>query len=99
MALLKGSLTAMVANAAQKQIDKTTSARQHAYKINFSQALCKMKNTVVELLLFSTQKLQSKLEALIDYMAYTIEPVRKGRRYRRRKSKTKTFSGNYKRAK
>jgi len=58
-----------------------------------------MKNTVVELLLFSTQKLQSRLEVLIDYMACTIEPVRKGKRYPRRKSNTKTFSGNYKRAK
>jgi hypothetical protein len=58
-----------------------------------------MQNTVVELLLFSADKLRSRLEALIDYMTCTIEPVRKGRRYRRRKSKIKTFHGNYKRAK
>jgi len=45
--VLTSNLTAMVANAAQKQTDKTTSARQHAYKINFSQAFCKMKNTVI----------------------------------------------------
>ncbi len=97
--VLTSNLTAMVANATQKQIDKTTHARKHAYKINFSQALCKMKNTVVELLLFSTDKLRGRLKALIDYMACTIEPVRKGRRYHRRKSKTRTFNGNYKRAK
>ena len=58
-----------------------------------------MKNTVIELLLFSAEKLRNRLEALIDYMAYTIEPVRKGRCYRRQKSKTKIFNGNYKRAK
>jgi len=58
-----------------------------------------MKNTVTELLLFSTQKLQSRLEAMIDYMTCAIEPVRKGRRYPWRKSNTKTFNGNYKRAK
>ena len=97
--VLTSNLTAMVANAAQKKVTKTTSDRQHIYQINFAQALCKMKNTVVELLLFSTQKLQSRLEALVDYMVCTIEPVRKGRRYRRRTSKTKTFNGNYKRAK
>jgi len=49
--------------------------------------------------LFSAEKLRNRLEALIDYMAYTIEPVRKGRCYRRQKSKTKIFNGNYKRAK
>ncbi len=97
--VLTSNLTAMVANTAQKQVAKTTSDRQHIYQINFAQALCKMKNTVVELLLFSAQKLRNRLEVLMDYMACTIEPVRKGRRYRRRKSKTKTFNGNYKRAK
>jgi len=96
--VLTSNLTAMVVNAAQKHIDQTTSDCKHAYQINFSQALCKMKNTVVELLLFSSQKLQSRLEALMGYMACTIEPVRKGRRYHRRKLKTKTFNGNYKRA-
>jgi len=97
--VLTSNLTVMVANAAQKHVAKTTSDRQHIYQINFAQALCKMKNTVVELLLFSTQKLQSRLVTLMDYMACTIEPVRKGRRYPRRKSKTRTFSSNYKRAK
>ncbi len=94
--ILTNNLTAMVANVAQKHIDKTTSDRKHIYQINFSQALSKMKNTVVELVLFSAQKLQDRLEALIDYMACTIEPVRNGRRYPRRKSNTKTFNGNYK---
>ncbi len=81
--MLASNLTAIVANVAQKQIDKTTSDRQHTYQINFAQVLLKMKNTVMKLLLFSTQKLQSRLEALIDDMVCTIEPVRKGRRYPR----------------
>ncbi len=97
--MLTSNLTAMAANAAQKHVDKTISGRQHTYQINFSQALCKMKNTVVELLLFSAEKLRDRLEVLIDYMTCTIEPVRKGRSYLRGKSKTKTFHGNYKRAK
>ena len=97
--VLTSNLTAMVANVAQKHVDKTTSDRKHIYQINFSQALCKIKNTVIELVLFSAQKLQERLAALIDYMACTIEPVRKDRRYPRRKSNTRTFNGNYKRAK
>ncbi len=97
--LLTNNLAAMVANAAQKQVDKATSDRKHTYQINFSHTLRKMKNTVIELLLFSAEKLRSQLEDLINYMACTMEPVRKNRRYRRRKSKTKVFYGNYKRAK
>ena len=99
--VLSTNLTAMVANAAQQQIDKTTAHRQHDYQVNFAQALSKMKNTVIQLLLFSVRKLQAKLEALIDYIACTIEPIRRGRRYSRSnsKSKNKIFYCNYKRAK
>ena len=99
--VLSTNLTAMVANAAQQQIDKTTAHRQHDYQVNFAQALSKMKNTVIQLLLFSVRKLQAKLEALIDYIACTIEPIRRGRSYSRSQSKSKNriFYCNYKRAK
>ena len=94
------NLTSMVANAAQKQVDKATTHRKYNYQVNFAQALSKMKNTLVELLLLSAQKLQNKLEALIDYVACTIEPIRSGRSYSRPKSKSKNriFYCNYKRA-
>ena len=100
--VLSTNLTAMVANAAQQQVDKATAHRQHDYQVNFAQALSKMKNTLVELLLLSARKkLPGKLDALIDYMACTIEPLRRGRRYRRSdsKSKNRIFYCNYKRAK
>jgi hypothetical protein len=60
-----------------------------------------MKNILVELLLLSARKLQDKFEALIDYMACTIEPLRRGRSYSRSNSKLKNriFYCNYKRAK
>ncbi len=95
------NLTSMFANAAQKQVDQTTAHRKYDYQINFAQALSKMKNTLLELLWFSAQTLQSRLRALIDHMAYTIEPIRKGRSYSRPKSKSKNriFYCNYKRAK
>lgn len=97
--VLTTNLTAMVANVAQKHVDKRTSDRKHIYQINFSRALCKMKNTMIELLLFSAQTLRRRLETLVDYMACTIEPIRKGRHYHRRKSNPRTFNGNYKRVK
>jgi len=99
--VLSTNLTAMVANAAQQQVDKATAHRRHDYQVNFAQALSKMKNTLVEFLLLSVRKLQGKLEALIDYMACTIEPLRRGRSYSRSNSKPKNrvFYCNYKRAK
>ncbi len=95
------NLTAMVANCAQKQVDKATAHRKYDYQVNFAQALSKMKNTLLELLRLSTQKLQSRLKSLIEHMACTIEPIRKGRSYSRSKSKMKNriFYCNYKRAK
>jgi hypothetical protein len=91
----------MAANAAQIQVDKETAHRKHDYQINFAQALSKMKNTVVELLALSARELLHRLEELFDYMACTIEPIRKGRSYSRSnsKSKNRVFYCNYKRAK
>ena len=98
--VLTTNLTAMVANAAQKQVDKATTHHKYDYQVNFAQALSKMKNTVVELLQISTQKIQGRLEVLIDYMACTMEPIREGRSYSRPNSKMKNriFYCNYKRA-
>jgi hypothetical protein len=59
--VLSTNLTAMVANAAQQQVDKATAHRQHTYQVNFAQALTKMKNTLIELLLLSARKLQGKV--------------------------------------
>jgi hypothetical protein len=99
--VLSTNLTTMVANAAQQQVDKATAHRQHDYQVNFAQALSKMKNILIELLLLSARKLQGKLEALIDFIACTIEPLRRGRSYFRSNSKSKNriFYCNYKRAK
>jgi hypothetical protein len=99
--VLSTNLTAMVTNDAQQQVDKATAHRRHDYQVNFAQALSKMKNILIELLLLSARKLQGKLEALIDYIACAIEPIRRGRSYSRSnpKSKNRIFYCNYKRAK
>lgn len=90
----------MVANAAQKQVDKATAHCKYNYQINFAQALSKIKNTLIELLWFSAQKLQRRLKVLIDYMSCTREAIREGRSYSQPKSKMKNrvFYCNYKRA-
>lgn len=98
--VLTANLTSMLTNEAQIQVNKTTAHRKHDYQVNFAQALSKMKNSVVELILIKNQCLLGKLEGIIDYMACTIEPIRNGRKYTRKKSKMKNkiHYGNYKRA-
>ncbi len=98
--VLSTNLTSMLANTAQKQVDETTTNRKLHYKINFAQALSKMKNTLVEWLQLTTHRLRKRLEAFIEYIACTIEPVRGGRSYKRPKSKLKNkrYYSAYKRA-
>ena len=99
--VLSTNLSAMVANASQHQVDRTTAHRKYHYQVNFAQALSKMKNTLIELLWLSARKLQSRLEALIDYIACTIEPIRIRRSYNRSNTtmKNRIFYCNYKRTK
>ena len=99
--VLTTNLISMLTNGAQKQVDKTTAHRKHDYQVNFAQAVSKMKNTVVELLIISSHHLQSRLKALMDYIACAIEPIRGGRNYNRPKSKMKNklYFLTYKRAK
>ncbi len=87
--VLTTNLVSMAATAAQVHVDKTTRNRRHSYQVNFAQAVSKMKNTLVELLMLSGHFLRKRLNALTDYMACTIEPIRKGRSYPRKKSKKK----------
>jgi len=100
--VLTANLVSMAANEAQLQVDKATRNRKHTYQINFSQAVSKMKNTLVELLMFSRYALRKRLKAFINYIACTIEPVRKGRSYPRKRTRIKKNNihySSYKRAK
>ena len=87
--VLTSNLTSMLANAAQKKIEKASAHCRHNYQVNFAQAITKIKNVIVELLITPACQLNCKLMVLIDYMACTFEPIRKGRSYARSKSKMK----------
>ena len=78
------NLTAMLAHASQQQVESKPVTRQHAYKINFAQALSKMKDNVVHLLL--NHDLAQRIKHLLHYFAKTIEAIRPNRRFVRRMS-------------
>lgn len=99
--VLSSNLIAMLVNAAQRQVNKKTSSRKWTYQINFAQAITKIKNTFVELIMMFKDQLKERLVELIQYIACTLEPVRRDRSYPRKKRRPNSlpFYMNYKRAK
>ena len=85
--IFTANLTALMALAAQKRVHTNTKNCRNHYKINFAQALSKMKHTVVSLILHCAEGASELIQEIINYIALTIEPVRKGRSYKRKSSK------------
>jgi len=81
------NLTAITLSASQAIVTTQTSKRKRQYKVNFAQALSKMKDNIITLLHHDTWR--EHLVALIHYCAQTIEAVRKGRTFKRKKGKLK----------
>lgn len=89
------NLTAMLAHPAQQVVKQQSQHKKYTYQINFTQALSKMKDTVV--LLFQRTNLSNILSSLWQVMTQTIEPIRSGRTYPRPKPiKPRKFSMAYK---
>ena len=97
--ILSTNLTAILTNAAQRQLDNIVTNRKLSYQINFAQALSKMKNTIVQWLALTPEMLRIRIEQFVHYIACTIESVRSGRSYNRPKTKkNRIFYSAYKRA-
>jgi hypothetical protein len=89
------NLTAILAQPAQKIVNQGNADKIHAYQINMTNALSKMKDTIV--LLFQRDNILSLLQALWQLMIKTIEPIRPGRSYPRiKRVKPKRFPMCYK---
>jgi hypothetical protein len=89
------NLTATLTHPAQDAIDQETHQKKHPYRINFTQALSKMKNSVV--LLFVRVNITEILDKLFSLFVETTEPVRPGRSYPRNHSvQKKGFAPCYK---
>lgn len=95
--ILTQNLTALTATIANAQVQARTAHRCHTYKINLTEALSKMKYSVV--LLLTRVSIRSILTALIRVIAACIEPIRPDRKYPRksRPSRRNRFNYCYKR--
>jgi hypothetical protein len=89
------NLTTILAQPAQKVVAQQGQDKRYAYQINMTNAFSKMKDTVV--LLFQRADIRPLLDQLWQLMIKTIEPIRPGRSYPRKKRvKPKRFPMCYK---
>jgi hypothetical protein len=89
------NLATILAHPAQAVVRQQSQGKKHTYQVNMANAFSKMKDTVV-LLLHHVNTLPL-LHRLWQLMINTIEPIRPGRSYPRRKRvKPKRFPMAYK---
>lgn len=91
------NLTAILSWVAQAIADRLYQDRKHPYRVNFANALSKMKDNIVRLFLFDAAT--QLLTPLVLVMASNVEAVRPDRSYPRKikPAKLQGFHPNYKR--
>jgi DDE family transposase len=77
------NITSMLAFAAQNRVTEATKDREHSYRVNFTQALSTMRDTIVILFQRSTSTIQNIVSDILETFAMATEPVRPGRKYPR----------------
>ena len=75
------NLTAVLAHPTRDIIEENSKEKKHPYQLNFTQALSKMKDTIV--LLFQRTNISEIISEILSIFIKTIEPVRPGRSYPR----------------
>ncbi len=77
--ILAANLTALMTTASQKNISKKNKHLKLKYKVNFAQAISKLKHKMVHLILHAGTNIKPLIEQTICYIGKTIEAVREGR--------------------
>jgi hypothetical protein len=96
--VLSQTLTAMMIQSAQKLIKPSIRNRDLRYKINFTQALSAMKNTLIHLLYDTIDELEIK--RWLKLISQQLSAIRLGRSFTRKKKVTDrhNYHRSYKRA-
>ena len=95
--LFSKNLVAAVASTTKKQILKKSEELKHMHQINFTQALTKMKHTIVHVFHGSVRKVTEIVKKLRTIYIQTTEIVRPNRKYpRRHRVKQQRFFFEYK---
>jgi len=83
------NLTAILVRGADELVEKKGAKRKKTYKVNFTQALNRMKNSIVLLLYREKETAGIYLDGLVLLFAANLEPVRKERNFQRNFRKSK----------
>lgn len=78
--IFTGNLTAILAFPAHAKIEKKTKGRKALYQLNFTQALSKMKDSVILLFVRPANKVKGYLLHLLELFCANIEMVRPNRK-------------------
>jgi len=87
--LFTANFTAILAFPVHRKIRQQTKYCQNEYQLNWTQALSKMKNSVVLLFIRGIEKVIGYIEQLLDLFIANIEMVRPGRKNERNFRKSK----------
>ena len=91
------NLTAMLAFPTRRDIEQNSQDKRHRYQLNFTQAVSKMKDTIVLLFNRPLYVVKNLITALHDLFVKTVEPVRPNRKYpRNHKIQKRGFYPSYK---
>jgi len=91
------NLTAMLAFPAHQDIEQLNHNKRYPYQLNFTQAVSKMKDTIVLLFSRPLEVAKNLISALHELFIKTVEPVRPNRKFpRNHKIQKRGFYPSYK---
>jgi hypothetical protein len=95
--IMSKNLTSIIVNTTRNEVDEISEGRNSKYQINFTQALSKMKSSIVLLFNRPSETLKDIVSKLQDIFIKTLEQVRPGRKFKRKhKIQTRIFYVPYK---
>jgi len=90
------NLTAVIASTASEKIDAAYKTRKYRYQINYAQAYSEMKRIIPALFFRSKDLVSEIIAALREFLIQTVEPIRPGRKFQRKKMPPRNYYQNYK---
>ena len=90
------NLTAVIASTTNANIDAAYKTRKYLYQVNYAQAYSEMKRIIPALFFRSRDLVSEIIAALRQFLVQTVEPIRPGRKFQRKKMPPRNYYQNYK---
>ncbi len=90
------NIAALLRSAPDQTLEQQGTKKKHQHRTNRTQAVSKLKDTIVSLFCFSFKKLERTLCDIYFLFLKITEPIRENRQYQRKRKKKSGFSVQYK---